>query len=115
MPTLFLGSDPVLMFSFVNLMQTLFYLLFLNVEYPKNFQSFLDIFKFARLNFIPNPLSLPFNIKDEDLLDSPPKFFDNEFSGLFVYTGGGMVCLMLVSLFTYLVSLVISSDLCFSK
>jgi len=40
-PMLIAGADPTLIWALVNLMQMLFYLLFLNVDYPDNLRSFL--------------------------------------------------------------------------
>ena len=67
-------------------MQLFYYLLFMNLEFPKNLTEFLEIFSMGRLEFLPNPLS---SIYSEDSLESlnlesPPKFFDNEFSGLYL-------------------------------
>jgi len=56
-PMLILGADPTLIWALVNLMQMLFYLLFLNVDYPNNLKAFLEIFSIGRVEFLPNPLS----------------------------------------------------------
>jgi len=61
-------------------------MLFFNVEYPDNVKSFFKIFSAGRLDFLNYPLENGiFTFYDEEnLLDSPKNFRDNEFSGTFL-------------------------------
>lgn len=71
------------------LMQMFYYLLFINVDYPKNIEAFLRIFKFSTLDFLPNPFSSSKSksnttetiVDKSEWLPSPPKFYDNDYSG----------------------------------
>lgn len=60
-----------------------YYLLFLNINYPEPMIKFLEVFKAARLDFIPNPLESVV-VDEVDTLPSPKNFNDNEFSGTFL-------------------------------
>lgn len=92
------GVDPALLWSLANLMQLFYYLLFLNVNYPKNLRRFLGLFSLGRLNFMPNPLSGVIQEVENESLPSPPRFYENSFTGLFVETSGSILSMMLMSL-----------------
>jgi len=91
------GVDPTLLWSLANLMQMFYYLLFLNINYPQNVKKFLGLFSIGRLNFLPNPLAGISEKLQTETLPSPPKFFDNSFTGLFIDTSGSILSTFLVS------------------
>jgi len=92
------GVDPALIWSFVNLMQLFYYLLFLNVNYPNSLRRFLGLFSIGRLNFMPNPLAGVASELENEVLPSPPRFFDNGFTGLFIETSGSILSMILASI-----------------
>lgn len=60
-------------------------MLFFNVQYPANLRDFLRIFSSGRLEFlsVPSQKFIPELYDKNNLIESPPNFFDNDFSGLF--------------------------------
>jgi len=73
----------------------------MNVVYPQNFKDFLKIFAAGRLDFIPDILEA---INESHMLESPKNFYEHEFSGFFLHSGGTMVLLWVFFVLVYLVS-----------
>ena len=78
-----------------------FYLLFINVDYPKHVEDFLRVFSIATLDFLPNPFSdkedEPPSEEEQDKTDwlpSPGKFYENEYSGNFLQSSGYLLPLI---------------------
>ena len=83
---LFVGSDPYTAIMFVTVIQSFYYLLFFNVNYPQSVLDVLSAFGVAKLGFIPNPLN--WLVDDVPALGSPPNLFKNSYTGLFLNSAG---------------------------
>jgi len=75
----------------------------MNVEYPLVLKEFLEVFSLGRLEFLPTIANFESVETDQNLLESPPKFYDNEYSGLFFHSSGTMILLWLITIFVYVV------------
>ena len=74
-----------------------FYLLFLNVDYPPNVIAFLKLFNMSTLDFIPNLIGYLDLDLENNLPSSPKRFQENDYSSLFLQSGGNMFVLFVVS------------------
>jgi len=63
---------------------------------------FFSLFSAGRLEFLPNPFSPMADDFEKEYLESPPKFFDNDFSGLFIHSAGNMLLIWILVAFCYL-------------
>ncbi len=88
------GMNPQLLWTLMNLLQGYFYLNFLNLKLPPILESFLLIFRFANLGFLPNVITL-LEIELDDL-QSPPNFYINSYTGLSFQAAGPNLELFLV-------------------
>ena len=80
----------------LSIVQALFCLLFLNVQYPRNLATFLGVFKVSTLKFIPNPFSWFIENYDEETVESPAKFNSNGLDGLFLKNSGQFLFLFAI-------------------
>jgi len=98
------GGNPALLWPLLNLFQTFYYLIFIDVNYPANVQVFLKVFSLGSLGFLPNPLE--WFVKDIDAYDLPvPKRYnDYNFSGLFLGNAGNEMLLLVLVFALYLIS-----------
>jgi len=78
-----LAVNPSLLWGFVKLLQSFYYFLFFNVEYPVNLKSFLSICRLGTFSFIPNLFA-----SVEYDLPSPKNFYENEYNGFIYQTEG---------------------------
>ena len=85
------GANPAIMWALIGLLQTFYYMIFINVEYPANVQAFFSLFTLGNLSFIPNPTTWFFPNIDNESLDAPAKFLENDVNGLFLQTAGNML------------------------
>jgi hypothetical protein len=60
----------------------------LNVVYPPHVESFLQIFKVATLQFIPNPFSWMFGDYNDQTLPVNPAFMKLGLDGIFIKNVG---------------------------
>lgn len=67
-------------------LRIMLYLLFFNVNYPETVELFLESFRGCKLPyFVPNFLDIDGFINVEPYgIESPPKFYSQEFNGLFL-------------------------------
>lgn len=79
------GVSPSLLWALMNLLQQYSYLLLLSIDYPIVLAEFLEIFRLGNLDFIPN---VAVNFIEFEEVKSPPKFMENEFTGLFLDSAG---------------------------
>ena len=105
------GMHPALILGLVTLMQMFLYLLFFNIDYPANLDHFLKTFTMVRLDFLPDAIQ-PEEDNSEDLLESPPRFYENEFSGLFLQSAGFLVAGWVAGIAAYLGVLAIRKCKC---
>jgi len=101
---MFAGANPAILWALINLLQAFYYLAFINVEYPANVEPFLKLFTMGNLIFIPNPIGWFFSNIDNESLDAPQRFLDNDVDGLFFQTAGNMLLLWFVVFVSYLTS-----------
>jgi len=99
--SVFGGADPWLLMGLVILLQMIYYLLFFNVDYPENLKGILIVFSVGRFDFLPNPFTWYY--EGLKYLDSPPKFYENDVSGLFLQSSGGVIFFYILSIFVYFV------------
>src|SRR5688500_11376520 len=93
-------------------MQLLYYLMFFNVDFPDNLNEFFKIFSLGRLQFLPNPFA-NLNIKGSvQELKSPPKFYENNYTGLFIEKTGSMLFIWISSIGVYFSAKIL---LCFKR
>jgi len=90
---LILGANPTIIWILMNMLQTFYYLLFINVKYPENVNIFLGAFSVGRLTFIPDGVSFFMEGFAKDTIISPPKFHKNGIDALFLTTAGSMLSL----------------------
>jgi len=98
------GANPAIMWALIGLLQAFYYMIFINVNYPANLQAFFGLFTLGNLSFIPNPIGWFFPNIDDESLDAPSKFIDNDVNGLFLQTAGNMLLTWFLVLFGYIVS-----------
>jgi len=101
------GANPAIMWALIGLLQTFYFLIFINVEYPANVVPFFKLFAMGNLSFLPNPTAWIFPNIDNESLDAPAKFMDNDLNGLFLQTGGEMLLTWFVVLLCYGASLLL--------
>jgi len=101
---MFAGANPAILWALINLLQMFYYLVFINVEYPVNVQPFFQLFTMGNLSFIPNPIGWIFPDIDDESLDAPKKFLENDVNGLFFQTAGNMLLAWIVVSVGYLAS-----------
>jgi hypothetical protein len=78
------GFDPYVAVMLLAILQSFFFCLFYNVEYPSLVKAILGSFGVAVFSFLPNPLYWFVNeIPD---LPSPRNFYVNKYTGYFLYT-----------------------------
>jgi len=99
------GANPAIMWALMGLLQTFYYMIFINVEYPANVIPFFKLFSMGSLNFLPNPTAWFFPDIEDESLDAPQKFLDNDVDGLFLQTGGEMLLTWFVVIVGYGLSL----------
>jgi len=85
------GANPAILWALMGLLQTFYYMAFINVQYPANVNSFFALFTEGNLSFIPNPMSWFFPNIDDESLDAPQKFLDYDVNGLFLQASGNML------------------------
>lgn len=101
-----IGGNPAVLWALVSLIQTFYYLMFINVNYPDNVKFFLKLFTVASFDFIPNPMEW-FNPDIEDQsLPTPERFEEYEVDGLFLNNAGNMLLVWVVVLVIYVVSFI---------
>jgi len=91
------GADPNTLLNQLTIIQSLTTLLFLNVDYPPNFELFLGIFKLGKMGFVPNPFAWFVKDFDENAGNSPYKFRLYGFDGIFLKDVGNIIFLLLIS------------------
>lgn len=99
-----LGGNPALLWPLLNLFQTFYYLIFIDVNYPANVQMFLKIFSLGSLDFLPNPLEWFVADIEKYELNVPPRYNDYNFNGLFLENSGNELLLLALVFGLYLVS-----------
>jgi len=98
------GANPAIMWALIELLQTFYYMVFINVQYPINLQAFFGLFTLGNLSFIPNPIGWFFPHIEDESLDAPEKFIENEVDGLFLQTAGNMLLTWFLVIVGYVVS-----------
>jgi len=98
------GGNPALLWPLLNLFQTFYYLIFIDVNYPANVQMFLKIFSLGSLTFLPNPLDWFVRDIDQYNLPVPKRYNDYNFSGLFLDNAGNEFLLLAFVFGLYLIS-----------
>ena len=95
-PMIVAGGNPAVLWTLFNLFQAFYYLILINVDYPDNVKMLLEVFKIAKLDFIPNPVKwvIP-NILDLSA-PAPGKFDENGFDGLFIANSGNILLVWVV-------------------
>ena len=106
-PIMLAGTNPSLMWALLNIIQMLYYLLFINVVYPPNLESFFKIFSMGRLEFLPDLPEIVFGNLTQYEQDAPPKFLDNGLNGFFMGTAGNMIFVWFVTVILYLIVMLI--------
>jgi len=99
-----LGGNPIILWALLNLLQSLYYLIFINVNYPINVHIFLEIFQIGGLSFIPNPMEWIFPEIGETTLPSPTKFETYDVDGLFLNNAGNMLLVWVIVFGLYLIA-----------
>jgi len=95
------GGNPALLWPLLNLFQTFYYLIFIDVNYPANVQMFLKVFSLGSLSFLPNPLEwFVHNINDYNLV-VPKRYNDYNFSGLYLDNAGNELLFLVLVLGVY--------------
>lgn len=69
-------------------------LLFFNVDFPSNLESFLKIFKVVAMGFVPNPIDWFY--KDDTKIITPPRFMDNGYTGSFLLNSGNILFVFMI-------------------
>jgi len=98
------GANPAIMWALIGLLQAFYYMIFINVNYPANVQAFFGLFTLGNLSFIPNPIGWFFPDIDDETLNAPYKFTDNDVNGLFLQTGGNMLLTWFLVIVGYIAS-----------
>jgi len=98
------GANPAIMWALIGLLQTFYYMIFINVQYPVNLQAFFGLFTLGNLSFIPNPIGWFFPNIENESLDAPYKFVENEVDGLFLQTAGNMLLMWFLVIVGYIAS-----------
>jgi len=99
-----IGANPAIMWALIGLLQTFYYMIFINVQYPANVQAFFGLFTMGNLSFIPNPMTWFFPNIDNESLDAPSKFLENDVDGLFLQGGGNELLMWFVVIMGYILS-----------
>ena len=100
------AGNPVLLLTLLNIFQVTNDLLYMNVNYPDNVNTFFNLFSVSSFNFIPNPIEMVAPKLFEEMqipLNSPPKFLDNEMDARFLNNCGLMITGWGIIGFLYLV------------
>jgi len=85
------GVNPAILWALIHLLQAFYYLVFINVEYPANVRPFFKLFTMGNLSFIPNPMAWFFPEIEDESLDAPKRFLENDVNGLFLQTAGNLL------------------------
>lgn len=89
-----IAGNPALMLALTSIFQITNYLLYLNVNYPENVNTFFELFSISSLSFIPDPIEVLVPKLYEEMqvpLTSPPKFLDNDTDARFLNNCGLML------------------------
>jgi len=87
-----LKEKSILLWVLLNLLQSIYYLTYLEIQYPSHIKILLHEFKIGIFKFLPNYFTLIFpSIKDDDSLDSPSPFALNEMDGLWMINIGNIL------------------------
>ena len=89
----FAGGSPLALWTLFNIIQAFYYLILINIDYPPNVEILLNIFKVAKLDFVPNPIDVIVPDMKEQSLPAPKKFDDNGFDALFLANSGNILLL----------------------
>lgn len=123
-PPVILAGGARLIFGLVDVSQFLYFLLFVNVQYPLNAEKFLEVFGAFNLDFMPNLMTLKIEgislAKQLELekLESPPKFYENDRDAMFLRSGFQTLSTFILFFTAYLGALAlgkISQQLTFLK
>ena len=101
------GGSPLVLWTLFNIIQAFYYLILINIDYPPNVEILLNIFKVAKLDFVPNPIDVIVPDMKEQSLPAPKKFDDNGFDALFLANSGNILLLWGLIGFLYGASLFI--------
>lgn len=104
---MFIGANPAILWGLIGLLQTFYYMIFINVQYPANVEAFFPVFSIGNLDFLPNPMWIIFSNIDDFSLPVPQKFADYEVDGLFLANAGNMLLLWGLNLMIFSVSYLI--------
>ncbi len=99
-----MGGNPIILWALLGLLQSLYYLIFINVNYPINVHIFLEVFQIGGLSFIPNPMEWIFPEIGETTLPSPTKFEIYDVDGLFLNNAGNMLLVWFLVFGAYLLA-----------
>jgi len=99
-----LGANPAILWALIGLLQVFFYMIFINVNYPANVQAFFGLLTMGSLDFIPNPIQWFFPDIENESLDAPARFLENDVDGLFLNNAGNELLMWFVVIVGYIVS-----------
>jgi len=93
-----LRESTVLFWIFVDSMQTIYYLVYFDVQYPLNIEESLRMFSISAVRFLPNFLTLIFpQIRDKNYLARAPQSFDNHgVHSLFLTSIGNLIFIAVI-------------------
>jgi len=101
------GSSPFLQQQ--SIIQALFCLLFLNIQYPRNLDVFLKLFKVGTMKFIPNPFAWIIDDYKSETVECPFRFMVNGFDGLFLKNTGQFILFFLILGIIHVISMMLIS------
>lgn len=101
-----ISSNPLLLWSLVNLMQAFYYLVFVNVNLPANVQEFFKLFNVGQGSFIPNPVDLFVPDLEDQSLPAPPRYEEYDVDGLFLANAGNMLLIWFAVFVIYVIAAV---------